>query len=85
MFSLSSSRLSLCHNRLYNGHTPISYQVLKEKKPLADWSNIPSSVPCMMSLSPLTIHKSPQVCCWAVTIDTDHVFQLYVTHTVHKH
>uniref|UniRef100_A0AAZ3RHS7 PH domain-containing protein n=1 Tax=Oncorhynchus tshawytscha TaxID=74940 RepID=A0AAZ3RHS7_ONCTS len=34
--------------------------VLKEKKPLADWSNIPSSVPCMMSLSPLTIHKSPQ-------------------------
>ncbi|XP_031646679.1 pleckstrin homology-like domain family B member 3 [Oncorhynchus kisutch] len=35
-------------------------RVLKEKKPLADWSNIPSSVPCMMSLSPLTIHKSPQ-------------------------
>ncbi|XP_055781613.1 pleckstrin homology-like domain family B member 3 [Salvelinus fontinalis] len=38
----------------------IREQVLKEKKPLADWSNIPSSVPCMMSLSPLTIHKSPQ-------------------------
>ncbi|KAM8869856.1 pleckstrin homology-like domain family B member 3 isoform 1-T2 [Spinachia spinachia] len=34
--------------------------VLKEKKPLADWSNITGSAPCMMSLSPLTIHKPPQ-------------------------
>ncbi|CAB1333496.1 unnamed protein product [Coregonus sp. 'balchen'] len=43
-----------------------SQRVLKEKKPLTDWSNIPSSVPCMMSLSPLTIHKNkpknPSVC-----------------------
>ena len=37
-------------------------QVLKEKKPLTDWSNITSSAPCMMSLSPLTVHKPPQVC-----------------------
>ncbi|KAJ7985353.1 hypothetical protein DPEC_G00351180 [Dallia pectoralis] len=35
-------------------------KVLEEKKPLADWSNIPGSSPYMMSLSPLTIHKSPQ-------------------------
>ncbi|KAF7670451.1 hypothetical protein LDENG_00074500 [Lucifuga dentata] len=37
--------------------------VLKEKKPLADWSNITGSAPCMMSLSPLTIHKPPQEPC----------------------
>lgn len=36
-------------------------QVLKEKKPLTDWSNITGSTPCMMSLSPLTVHKPPQV------------------------
>ncbi|XP_054596948.1 pleckstrin homology-like domain family B member 3 isoform X2 [Nothobranchius furzeri] len=35
-------------------------EVLKEKKPLADWSNITGSAPCMMSLSPLTVHKPPQ-------------------------
>ncbi|MED6272821.1 hypothetical protein CHARACLAT_000689 [Characodon lateralis] len=34
--------------------------VPKEKKPLTDWSNFTSSVPCMMSLSPLTVHKPPQ-------------------------
>ncbi|XP_037532724.1 pleckstrin homology-like domain family B member 3 [Nematolebias whitei] len=34
--------------------------VLKEKKPLTDWSNITGSAPCMMSLSPLTVHKPPQ-------------------------
>ncbi|KAM4736331.1 pleckstrin homology-like domain family B member 2 isoform 3-T3 [Anableps anableps] len=33
--------------------------VSKEKKPLTDWSNFTSSTPCMMSLSPLTVHKSP--------------------------
>uniref|UniRef100_A0AAY5K7P1 Uncharacterized protein n=1 Tax=Esox lucius TaxID=8010 RepID=A0AAY5K7P1_ESOLU len=37
-----------------------THKVLAEKKPLADWSNIPVSSPCMMSLSPLTIQKSPQ-------------------------
>ncbi|XP_036931684.1 pleckstrin homology-like domain family B member 3 isoform X2 [Acanthopagrus latus] len=37
--------------------------VLKEKKPLTDWSNITSSAPCMMSLSPLTVHKPPQEPC----------------------
>ncbi|XP_071782709.1 pleckstrin homology-like domain family B member 2 isoform X2 [Centroberyx gerrardi] len=37
--------------------------VLKEKKPLTDWSNITGSAPCMMSLSPLTIHKPPQEPC----------------------
>lgn len=37
-------------------------QVHKEKKPFTDWSNITGSVPCMMSLSPLTVHKPPQVC-----------------------
>ncbi|XP_061097894.1 pleckstrin homology-like domain family B member 3 [Conger conger] len=37
-----------------------SHRVLKEKKPLSDWSNITGSVPCMMSLSPLTIHKAGQ-------------------------
>ncbi|CAJ1062794.1 pleckstrin homology-like domain family B member 3 [Xyrichtys novacula] len=34
--------------------------VLKEKKPLTDWSNVTGSAPCMMSLSPLTVHKPPQ-------------------------
>jgi len=37
-------------------------QVLKEKKPLTDWSNITGSAPCMMSFSPLSVHKPPQVC-----------------------
>ncbi|KAI3361273.1 hypothetical protein L3Q82_013456 [Scortum barcoo] len=37
--------------------------VLKEKKPLTDWSNITGSTPCMMSLSPLTVHKPPQEPC----------------------
>ncbi|XP_073341209.1 pleckstrin homology-like domain family B member 2 isoform X2 [Pagrus major] len=40
-----------------------SQTVLKEKKPLTDWSNITGSAPCMMSLSPLTIHKPPQEPC----------------------
>ncbi|XP_038163081.1 pleckstrin homology-like domain family B member 3 [Cyprinodon tularosa] len=34
--------------------------VPKEKKPLSDWSNFTGSAPCMMSLSPLTIHKPLQ-------------------------
>ncbi|XP_060906030.1 pleckstrin homology-like domain family B member 3 isoform X5 [Labrus mixtus] len=34
--------------------------VLREKKPLTDWSNVTGSAPCMMSLSPLTVHKPPQ-------------------------
>lgn len=37
--------------------------VLKEKKPLTDWSNITGSAPCMMSLSPLSVHKPPQEPC----------------------
>ncbi|GLD46300.1 pleckstrin homology-like domain family B member 3, partial [Lates japonicus] len=37
--------------------------VHKEKKPLTDWSNITGSAPCMMSLSPLTVHKPPQEPC----------------------
>ncbi|XP_053182669.1 pleckstrin homology-like domain family B member 3 isoform X2 [Scomber japonicus] len=37
--------------------------IVKEKKPLTDWSNITSSAPCMMSLSPLTVHKPPQDPC----------------------
>ncbi|XP_041797530.1 pleckstrin homology-like domain family B member 3 isoform X2 [Chelmon rostratus] len=40
-----------------------SQTVLKEKKPLTDWSNITGSAPCMMSLSPLTVHKPPQDPC----------------------
>ncbi|XP_029308335.1 pleckstrin homology-like domain family B member 3 [Cottoperca gobio] len=40
-----------------------SQTVLKEKKPLTDWSNITGSAPCMMSLSPLTVHKPPQEPC----------------------
>ncbi|KAL3980363.1 lysophospholipase III [Sarotherodon galilaeus] len=34
--------------------------VRKDKTPLTDWSDITSSAPCMMSLSPLTVHKPPQ-------------------------
>ncbi|KAM6935926.1 uncharacterized protein phldb3 isoform 2-T5 [Lycodopsis pacificus] len=37
--------------------------VLKEKKPLTDWSNITGSAPFMMSFSPLTVHKPPQEPC----------------------
>ncbi|XP_034554188.1 pleckstrin homology-like domain family B member 3 [Notolabrus celidotus] len=37
--------------------------VLKEKKPLTDWSNVTGSAPCMMSLSPMTVHKPPQESC----------------------
>ncbi|XP_041843392.1 pleckstrin homology-like domain family B member 3 isoform X2 [Melanotaenia boesemani] len=44
-----------------------SQTVLKEKKPLTDWSNITGSTPCMMSLSPLTVHKSPQETCKEAT------------------
>nr|XP_046255913.1 pleckstrin homology-like domain family B member 3 isoform X2 [Scatophagus argus] len=40
-----------------------SQTVLKEKKLFTDWSNITNSVPCMMSLSPLTLHKPPQEPC----------------------
>ncbi|XP_070692233.1 pleckstrin homology-like domain family B member 3 isoform X2 [Pempheris klunzingeri] len=40
-----------------------THTVLKEKKPLTDWSNITGSAPCMMSLSPLTTHKPPQEPC----------------------
>ncbi|XP_068616495.1 pleckstrin homology-like domain family B member 3 [Brachionichthys hirsutus] len=34
--------------------------VLKEKKPLTDWSSNTGSAPCVMSLSPLPVHKPPQ-------------------------
>ncbi|XP_042278567.1 pleckstrin homology-like domain family B member 2 isoform X2 [Thunnus maccoyii] len=44
-------------------HVVNTAQVLKEKKPLTDWLNITSSAPCMMSLSPLTVHKPPQEPC----------------------
>ncbi|XP_058504179.1 pleckstrin homology-like domain family B member 3 isoform X2 [Solea solea] len=37
--------------------------VHKEKKPFTDWSNITSSAPCMMSLSPLSVHTPPQEPC----------------------
>ncbi|XP_043113612.1 pleckstrin homology-like domain family B member 3 isoform X2 [Puntigrus tetrazona] len=37
-----------------------SQKILKEKKPLTDWSNITGSSPCVMSLSPLTIHRAAQ-------------------------
>ncbi|XP_018582385.1 pleckstrin homology-like domain family B member 3 isoform X2 [Scleropages formosus] len=36
-----------------------SQRILK-KKPLSDWPNITGSVPCVMSLSPLTIHIAAQ-------------------------
>ncbi|RXN05200.1 pleckstrin homology-like domain family B member 3 [Labeo rohita] len=37
-----------------------SQRILKEKKPLTDWSNITGSTPCVMSHSPLTIHRAAQ-------------------------
>ncbi|KAK2844925.1 hypothetical protein Q5P01_011584 [Channa striata] len=37
--------------------------VLKEKNAHTDWSTINGSAPCMMSLSPLTLHKPPQDSC----------------------
>lgn len=37
-----------------------SQRILKEKKPLTDWSNITGSTPCVMSFSPLTNHKAAQ-------------------------
>ncbi|XP_048009135.1 pleckstrin homology-like domain family B member 3 isoform X2 [Megalobrama amblycephala] len=49
--SLRQERKELLHK---------SQRILKEKKPLTDWSNITGSTPCMMSLSPLTIHKAAQ-------------------------
>ncbi|XP_064159885.1 pleckstrin homology-like domain family B member 3 isoform X2 [Anguilla rostrata] len=51
MNALRQERRELLHS---------SHKILKEKKPLSDWSNITGSVPCMMSLSPLTIHKAGQ-------------------------
>ncbi|XP_061885837.1 pleckstrin homology-like domain family B member 3 isoform X2 [Entelurus aequoreus] len=36
------------------------HTVVKEKEPVPDWSDITSSAPCMMSLSPLTVHKASQ-------------------------
>lgn len=50
-------------------------QVLKEKKPLTDWSNITGSSPCMMSVSPLTVHKAPQV---GATSSCSSKFQLVI-------
>ena len=35
--------------------------MLKEKKPLADWSNITGSAPCMISLSPVANNKPTKV------------------------
>uniref|UniRef100_A0A8C6UP60 Pleckstrin homology-like domain family B member 3 n=1 Tax=Neogobius melanostomus TaxID=47308 RepID=A0A8C6UP60_9GOBI len=49
--ALRKERRELVHN---------SHTVLKDKKPLADWSNITGSAPCMMSLSPVPAQKSPQ-------------------------
>ncbi|XP_016404242.1 pleckstrin homology-like domain family B member 3 isoform X2 [Sinocyclocheilus rhinocerous] len=49
--SLRQERKELLHK---------SQRVLKEKKPLTDWSNITGSSPCVMSLSPLTIHRAAQ-------------------------
>lgn len=49
--SLRQERKDLLHK---------SQRILKEKKPLADWSNITGSSPCVMSLSPLTIHRAAQ-------------------------
>ena len=37
------------------------FQMLKEKKPLADWSNITGSAPCMISLSPVANNKPTKV------------------------
>ncbi|XP_051576157.1 pleckstrin homology-like domain family B member 3 isoform X2 [Myxocyprinus asiaticus] len=49
--SLRQERKELLHK---------SQRILKEKKPLSDWSNITGPSPCMMSLSPLTIHRAAQ-------------------------
>ncbi|XP_051575200.1 pleckstrin homology-like domain family B member 3 [Myxocyprinus asiaticus] len=49
--SLRQERKELLHK---------SQRILKEKKPLSDWSNITGSTPCVMSLSPLTIHRAAQ-------------------------
>ncbi|XP_055019776.1 pleckstrin homology-like domain family B member 3 isoform X2 [Boleophthalmus pectinirostris] len=49
--ALRRERKDLVHNS--------QQTVLKEKKPLTDWSNITGSTPCMMSLSPLTAQRSP--------------------------
>ncbi|XP_052003099.1 pleckstrin homology-like domain family B member 3 isoform X2 [Xyrauchen texanus] len=49
--SLRQERKELLHK---------SQRILKEKKPLSDWSNITGSSPCVMSLSPLTIHRAAQ-------------------------
>lgn len=53
------------HIRSWLSKLNLAQQVPKEKKPLTDWSNFTTSAPCMMSLSPLTPHKSPQVCIWS--------------------
>lgn len=37
-----------------------SQRILKEKKPLTDWSNITGSTPCVMSLSPMSVHRAAQ-------------------------
>ncbi|XP_030214449.1 pleckstrin homology-like domain family B member 3 isoform X1 [Gadus morhua] len=37
--------------------------MLKEKKPLADWSNITGSAPCMISLSPMANNKQTKEPC----------------------
>ncbi|XP_077431555.1 uncharacterized protein phldb3 [Vanacampus margaritifer] len=40
-----------------------THMVVQDKKPLADWSDITGSAPCMMSLSPLSVHKPRQEPC----------------------
>ncbi|XP_056300509.1 pleckstrin homology-like domain family B member 3 isoform X3 [Pseudoliparis swirei] len=47
-------------NALRKERRDLTHTVLKEKKPLTDWSNITGSAPCMMSFSPLSVHKPPQ-------------------------
>ncbi|XP_057689454.1 pleckstrin homology-like domain family B member 3 [Corythoichthys intestinalis] len=49
--ALSKQKSDLMHS---------AHMVVQEKKPLSDWSNITGSAPCMMSLSPLSVHKPPQ-------------------------
>ncbi|XP_065126626.1 uncharacterized protein [Paramisgurnus dabryanus] len=49
--SLRQERRELLHR---------SQRILKEKKPLNDWSNNTGSTPCMMSLSPLNSHRAAQ-------------------------
>lgn len=70
LFCLDSCNLPVCVYGLSAGHcrrvrfelsNRLLQQVLKEKKPLTDWSNITGSTPCMMSVSPVTVHKAPQV------------------------